>query len=160
MGWERTVPIIPLTDGDSHSSPTAAGVVVVRRTGGDVFYLLLRAFRNWDFPKGVIESGEAPLDTATREVNEEAGLSDLTFVWGQHCIDTAPYARGKIARYYIAESLTGEVELPISAALGRPEHHQFAWMPYGEAFTHLVPRLQKVLEWASLIVAEDKRIDE
>src|SRR5205814_2843766 len=34
------------------AAPRAAGVVVFRRTGRGVYLLVLRAYSNWDFPKG------------------------------------------------------------------------------------------------------------
>jgi len=46
----------------------SAGIVLVRQEEGEWRYLFLRAFRNWDFLKGVAEPGEDPLDTAKREV--------------------------------------------------------------------------------------------
>src|SRR4051794_2319365 len=36
----------------------AAGAVVFRRTERGVRLLVLRAYQNWDFPKGLIEPGE------------------------------------------------------------------------------------------------------
>jgi 8-oxo-dGTP pyrophosphatase MutT (NUDIX family) len=52
----------------------AAGVVVLRRTSGVWRALILRAFSNWDFPKGLIEPGESPLEAAIRETREETGV--------------------------------------------------------------------------------------
>src|SRR6185436_6557770 len=46
----------------------AAGAVVVRPADAGWRYLVLRCYRNWDFPKGIIEEHEAPLDAALREV--------------------------------------------------------------------------------------------
>ena len=43
---------------------------------------MLRAYRNWDFPKGVVEPGENPLYAAVREVREETSLDALDFRWG------------------------------------------------------------------------------
>ena len=55
----------------------AAGAVVVRPADPGWRYLVLRCFRNWDFPKGIVEAHEAPLDTAMREVAEETSLAGL-----------------------------------------------------------------------------------
>ena len=81
------------------STRLSAGVVVVRRQGDDWLYLLLRAFNHWDFPKGMVESGEEPLAAAIREVEEESTIADLDFAWGEDSTQTGPYSGGKIARY-------------------------------------------------------------
>lgn len=126
----------------------AAGMVVVRRGGAGWRCLLLRAYRNWDFPKGLVEPGEAPWAAALREVAEETGLTALRFPFGEEGRDTEPYAGGKVARYFLAEAPAGEVHLPVSAELGRPEHHEFRWTDWDGAAALLPPRLQPVLAWA------------
>jgi bis(5'-nucleosidyl)-tetraphosphatase len=84
----------------------SAGVIVVRRVQGqgDWHYLLLRAYNYWDFPKGIVETGEEPLGAARREVEEETGLTELNFRWGHGFSETEPYGKGKTARYYVAET--------------------------------------------------------
>ena len=131
----------------SKSGKLAAGAVVARREGGEWRLLVLRAYRNWDFPKGVVEAGEEPFAAARREVSEETGLTDLDFPMGEDHCDTLPYAGGKIARYYLAETTEESVRLPISAELGRPEHHEWRWVSFDEAEDLLPPRLAIVLDW-------------
>lgn len=126
----------------------SAGVVIVRRFPEGWRCLILRSYRNWDFPKGTVEPGEAPLDAARREVAEESALTDLEFRWGEIYCETAPYSGGKIARYYLALSPAGEVDLPINPELGRPEHHEFQWVSFATAQKLLPPRLQQVFCWA------------
>jgi 8-oxo-dGTP pyrophosphatase MutT (NUDIX family) len=129
-------------------APRAAGAVVFRRTSSGVKLLVLRAYKNWDFPKGLVEPGENELATAKREVVEETGLTDLDFPFGDEYKETLPYSGSKIARYYLAE--TGDdvqVRLPVSPELGRPEHHEFRWVSLDEAEDILPPRLAVVLEW-------------
>lgn len=126
----------------------SAGVVVVRCVEGRYRYLLLRAFRYWDFPKGLVEPGETPIDAARREVQEETGLANLEFRWGEQYRETAPYGNGKTARYYLALTATDDVKLPVNPALGRPEHHEFRWLDYEEARTKVGPRVFEILEWA------------
>lgn len=126
----------------------SAGVVVVRRGADACRYLLLRAYRYWDFPKGLVEPGEPPLEAARREVAEETGLTRLEFRWGEVWRETPPYGRGKVARYYVAESPEGEVRLPASPELGRPEHDEFRWVTYDEARALLNDRVRAILDWA------------
>ena len=105
----------------SRSLKRAAGVVVVRETGDGARFLLLRAYRNWDLPKGRLEAGETALEGAVREVREETGLADLDFAWGEDSTETEPYAGGKVVRFYVARSPDGIVTLPINPLLGRAE---------------------------------------
>jgi 8-oxo-dGTP pyrophosphatase MutT (NUDIX family) len=126
----------------------SAGVIPVRRTPLGWRMLVLRAYRNWDFPKGVVELDEEPLDCAKREAMEEAGLSALDFTFGDDYKETLPYAGGKVARYYLAETSDEAVRLPISHVLGRPEHHEWRWVSLDEAEDLLPPRLAIVLDWA------------
>lgn len=130
-------------------NPLSSGVVVVRRVDGEWRFLLLRAFQHWDFPKGLVEEGERPLDGAIREVEEETTLSNLEFKWGYDFRETPPYGRfKKIARYYLAESAEGEVDLPVNPELGRPEHEEFCWFTQSEVEQKLSLRVQPILTWA------------
>jgi len=126
--------------------PRAAGAVVFRRTEHGVRLLVLRAYKNWDFPKGLLEPGEDDLAAARREVFEETGLREIEFA--DEYKETLPYSGGKIARYYLAETAEAKIELPVSPELGRPEHHEYRWVSFDEAEDLLPPRLAIVLEWA------------
>jgi 8-oxo-dGTP pyrophosphatase MutT (NUDIX family) len=130
----------------------SAGVIVARREGGSWCYLLLRVYTYWDFPKGIVEPGEDPKQTARREVEEETGLKDLTFVWGHDYRETPPYGRGKVARYYTAETRQSQVVLPVSPELKRPEHHEARWVTYEEARRLVSPRVIPILDWANTVV--------
>jgi 8-oxo-dGTP pyrophosphatase MutT (NUDIX family) len=126
----------------------SAGVVIMRGQGAARRFLLLRSYKNWDFPKGVVEPEEDPLQAAIREVAEETTLTDLNFRWGYDYRETAPYGRGKVARFYLADTGQTQVRLPINPALGKPEHEEFRWLSYSSAHKLLPPRLRSILEWA------------
>jgi 8-oxo-dGTP pyrophosphatase MutT (NUDIX family) len=131
----------------------AAGAVIFRRSAQGVRFLVLRAYANWDFPKGLVEPGESEFDAARREVAEETGLAEVDFPFGEAHRETPPYANGKVARYYLAETDQAEISLPPSPELGRPEHHEWRWVSYDEAEDLLPPRLSRVLEWARDTIA-------
>jgi 8-oxo-dGTP pyrophosphatase MutT (NUDIX family) len=136
-----------------HARRFSAGVVVVHLGGAAVQYLLLRAYKNWDFPKGLVEPGEQPFDAAVREVKEETTLVNLAFDWGKDYMDTGPYNKGKISRYYVARSNDTHVHLPVNPELGFPEHHEARWVGLETALSMVSPRLKPVIQWASDIIA-------
>ena len=131
----------------------SAGIVPARRTAEGWRLLVLRAFRNWDFPKGVVEPGEEPIAAARRETTEETGIDKLDFAFGDGYRETMPYAGGKVARYYLAVTGEEQITLPVSAELGRPEHDEWRWVDFTEAAALLPPRLQPILEWAKKTLA-------
>jgi bis(5'-nucleosidyl)-tetraphosphatase len=133
----------------------SAGIVVIRRSAEGCHYLLLRAYTYWDFPKGLVEPGEGPLEAARREVEEETGIAELEFPWGNDYRETGPYGQGKVARYYVASTRTEQVYLPVSPELGRPEHHEYRWVSYTQAHELLSQRLHPVLLWARKLTGCD-----
>jgi 8-oxo-dGTP pyrophosphatase MutT (NUDIX family) len=144
----------------AHSRRLSAGVVVVNVAGPAVQYLLLRAYRNWDFPKGLVEPGEQPLDAALREGRAETTLENLAFDWGTGFIDTGPYNKGKISRYYIARSDVTRVHLPINPELGFPEHQEARWVGFDTALSMVSPRLLPVMHWASTAIGAQVSLKE
>ena len=124
---------------------------MVNRTAAGCRYLLLRAYDYWDFPKGLVEGGEDPAAAAVRECAEEAGLVDVELPTDDF-YETAPYGRGKVARYYVGlvppETSQDPIRLPVSPELGRPEHHEGRWCTLVEARELLNERVRGALDWA------------
>jgi 8-oxo-dGTP pyrophosphatase MutT (NUDIX family) len=133
----------------AHAVRLSAGIVVVRRGPAGWLFLVLRAYSNWGFPKGLIEPGEDPLAAARREVREETLIEALSFDWGYEYRETAPYSN-KIARYYIAATSSAAVTLPVSPELGRPEHNEWRWVDLEQALSLCSPRLEPILRWAAV----------
>jgi 8-oxo-dGTP pyrophosphatase MutT (NUDIX family) len=113
----------------------SAGVILFRRTPEPYYLLLHYESGHWDFPKGHIEPGEDAQQTATRELKEETGIFDLSFVDGYK--QTLRYffrQKGigifKIVIYYLAETNQSEVSLS-------HEHIGFDWLPYDLAMSRL-----------------------
>ncbi|MEI6850367.1 MAG: NUDIX domain-containing protein [Candidatus Saccharibacteria bacterium] len=58
--------------------PTSGGIIFRRDKNDGVEILLIQDGKDrWTIPKGHIEEGETAEQTAKREINEEAGLSDV-----------------------------------------------------------------------------------
>ena len=137
---------------DDQPDKLSCGAVLVRKAESGWMTLMLRAYRNWDFPKGLCESGETPMQAAMREIGEETGITDLNFDWGERFTDTGPYNQGKVARYFLARTEEVEVEMGISPELGRPEHHEYQWMDFDNAYDISAPRVRLVVTWARNVI--------
>jgi 8-oxo-dGTP pyrophosphatase MutT (NUDIX family) len=130
----------------------SCGVVVARKAETGWVTLMLRAFHHWDFPKGIRERGEEPMEAAIREVGEETSVTELSFDWGDRYFETGPYSRGKVARYFIATTSQEKVEMGISPETGEPEHHEWRWVSFDEAYDLASPRVRTVVQWARQII--------
>ncbi len=130
----------------------SCGVVVARKTDDGWVTLMLRAFHHWDFPKGIRESSEDALQAALREVREETSIGDLSFEWGDRYFETGPYAKGKVARYYLATTTQADVEMGLSPETGEPEHQEWRWVSFDEAYDLSAPRVRNIVQWARQII--------
>jgi 8-oxo-dGTP pyrophosphatase MutT (NUDIX family) len=112
---------------------TSAGGVVYRLVEGTPLYLLIRdSYRNWGFPKGHVEEGEAPDDAALREVTEETGLTDLAMRGRIETIDWHFRFRGKlihkVCHFYLMETLESSTSPQRTEGITACR-----WLPFGEA---------------------------
>lgn len=130
----------------------SCGVIIVRKIDGEWLTVMLRAFHHWDFPKGIREAGEEPMQAAVREVREETGIDDLSFDWGDRFFETGPYSKGKVARYFLATTTVADVVMGISPETGLPEHHEWRWVSFDEAYDLSSPRVKGIVQWARQVV--------
>ena len=130
----------------------SCGVVLARQTEDGWATLMLRAYSHWDFPKGMREPGEDPLEAAIREVAEETGITAMSFDWGERFFETGPYSRGKIARYFIARTSQDQVVLGPSPDTGVPEHAEWRWVSFDEAYDLGSPRVRQIVQWARQVI--------
>jgi len=113
----------------------SAGMILFRRTPEPHYLLLHYESGHWDFPKGHIESGEDPEETAKRELQEETGISEMRLVDGYK--QTLRYffrQKGigifKVVIFFLAETTQSEVTLSA-------EHVGFDWLSYDAALARL-----------------------
>lgn len=134
---------------------TSSGSVILRKIDGQWNALLLRAWSHWDFPKGNVEPGETLMKAALREVQEETGISQLAFPWGEAFARTSVYSRDKVAYYSISTTAAAEVVLAPNPVTGLREHDEYRWVPWSEVPQMLSPRLSCITDWVSSVTRID-----
>jgi 8-oxo-dGTP pyrophosphatase MutT (NUDIX family) len=112
---------------------TSAGGVVFRLERGRPRYLLIRdSYRNWGFPKGHLEPGEAPEDAAIREVGEETGLRGLEIRAHVDTIEWQFRFRGspihKVCHFFLMEAAARRTSPQRSEGITACR-----WLPFDEA---------------------------
>jgi predicted NUDIX family NTP pyrophosphohydrolase len=137
-------------------APVSAGILLFRMKTSGVEVLLVRPggpfWKNrttgaWMIPKGLVESGEAPAETALREFAEETGVA-LTSVPTHLC--RVRQAGGKIVEAFAVEGdldpeaiASNHFTLEYPRGSGRvqsfPEVEQARWFTLAEARIEMLP---------------------
>ncbi len=108
---------------DEHS----AGAIIFRKEGNSILYLVVKNFRGeWGFPKGHVERGETLKMAALREIEEETGITQVTFIDGFERTLTYSFMKNgkeikKHSTYFLAT--TSQTELHCSDG----EHQELKW---------------------------------
>jgi 8-oxo-dGTP pyrophosphatase MutT (NUDIX family) len=116
-------------------SEKSCGAVIFRRNHDKKYLLLHYEGGHWDFVKGHVESGETEKETVLRETEEEAGITDVSFVDGFRHRISYYYRRAgetifKEVIFYVLETKTEAVRLS-------REHVGFDWLSYPRAYERL-----------------------
>ena len=114
----------------------SAGTVLFREEPSGNLYLLLNyPSGHWDFVKGNIEKGETLKETVIREVREETGIHDMSFVDGFEDKVEYHYQRdGELVHkevvFFLAKTNTIDVKIS-------HEHLGFIWLAFDDALKKL-----------------------
>ena len=140
----------------------SAGAVVFRIENKEPCYLLLhyptskRAKKEyWDFPKGHLEKDESEKQAALREIAEETGLKEVTFVPGfkesiQYYFRVEGKTIFKTVVFFLAFSKKKEVKISF-------EHQGFVWLPFLKAMKKLkFANAQRILTRAHRFLKKQK----
>lgn len=112
----------------------AAGFIIFRKIQSKIEYLLLQTSygkHHWTPPKGHVDPGESELQTALRETQEEAGLSEQMFnVFSEfkHTLNYEVKGKPKRVVYWLAELKDPNCPIILSH-----EHQKFVWEPLEKA---------------------------
>ncbi len=135
------------------------GAVVFRKEHKDSVVLLLQYKRDareyWDFPKGHAEAGEQALDAARRELQEETGITMISFVDGfkesiNYFFKKEGELLAKVVDFYLG--FTEQKEVTISF-----EHADYRWCTIEEAMKIMqFKNSREVLQKAVAFLKEHK----
>ena len=126
---------------DALPGEKSAGAIIFHRTPTGIKYLLLFGDKiGWGFPKGHIDSGETPKETAIREIEEETGIIIEKFipnfeVYTQYDMKfdfsktppvplKKPYK--KLCIFFLAEVKSKDITLS-------HEHEKYTWVSHKKA---------------------------
>lgn len=83
------------------------GAVVLEKTHTDYMVLLVTGFNGLSFPKGHIEDGEMPEQTAIREVYEETGIPIALDTAFSRTVESPRSRDRRTVTFYLGRSLVG-----------------------------------------------------
>ncbi len=119
---------------DERAQIPSYGAVVIEEASKGHVVLLCTGFRGMSFPKGHIEEGETPVQTASREVLEETGISVTIDESFSRTVKSPVAGDDRSVTFYIGRSTCGTAEpTPQASEVKRAE-----WTPVREALDAIV----------------------
>ena len=132
----------------------SAGIILLNVSVNPISVLCLRAYKNWDFPKGQLDPGETHQETALRELEEETGYtsSDIRMIGSLlNTPESVTYGSGKSQKtatyfYAVLENFDKVPYLAVNPELGHPEHDEWRWANIADLPGLLPKRLQPIAQ--------------
>lgn len=103
------------------------GAVVLEKTEAGCMVLLVTGFNGLSFPKGHIEAGETPEQTAIREVYEETGIPIALDTGFARTVESPRSRDRRTVTFYLGRSLVG-LQAPCAS-----EVKEAMWVPLAQA---------------------------
>jgi len=129
---------------DNIPAETAAGGVIVRHDQGRWWVALIRegSLPDYALPKGHVEPGESLEVAARREIEEEAGLSNLHLLGELGTLERLNFAKThwKITHYYLFRT---EQVTPLPSD---PKTRQVEWFPMDQLPPIFWPEQRQLLQ--------------
>lgn len=130
---------------------TGAGILVYRKNNGAIEILALEGPEEhqtkhdgkWDFPKGIIDSGEDILDCAIRETFEEAD-----YIVSKGDIIAGPHKHSQCYMYIVEYDYIQHPKIKRNPVTGIFEHKSWSWVPIEEIETNAYTWLRPFVSWA------------
>lgn len=132
------------------------GIIIFYRFPRKIKYLLLKQHQgHWSFPKGHVEKGESYLETARRELKEEAGIKKIRLLKNKIMLKDSYSFRNdknkiiKTVDYFIAESLSENVKID------NDEIVNFKWLTFEKSIERITfSKSKNILKSANKIINE------
>jgi ADP-ribose pyrophosphatase YjhB (NUDIX family) len=128
----------------SDISTTSAGCIVYKKVNEQIEFLLI--FRKWEYrpegawilPKGTMEIGETPEQTALRETTEETGYNDLELETFLKQVEIHYEHKGtnqhKIINWFLAKLISDKKEITnLTEAEAKSQVFEIHWIEASKA---------------------------
>lgn len=122
----------------------SSGFIVLKKDSKDNYKILALVTKKgkFDTPKGGIEDKESPIEAAFRELEEEAGITSVTFNWGlEHII-----INEQLLLFLGITNQKGNIKR--NPETGKFEHEGIAWVTFDEMSKNCLDHLLPAVLWA------------
>ncbi len=122
----------------------ASGGIVVRPQNGQIFVALTREedMEEYVLPKGGVEPGESLLEAAQREIQEETGIIDLTFIKKLEVVERLTFDKAYWAIIHLYLFYTKQVE---ATPTDSSHHFGVGWFPIDQLPRFMWPEQRELL---------------
>jgi 8-oxo-dGTP pyrophosphatase MutT (NUDIX family) len=112
------------------------GIVPIFKKGDEILFLLIQHLHehggHWAFPKGHMEDGESAIETAKRELFEEAGIRNVKIVDSPEFFEKYSFVQKDVPYEKVVKYFLGEVD-DQKVKTQDEEINDFVWLKFEDA---------------------------